>query len=295
MSVLSRGRVATLIVGGLAIIVAAIAVIRLGREDLSNLEPCHAGIFMPTIRETGLDSVTLSGEGGLNLSSGQAYTTQLRELHLRIELLDADEQGATFLYNETVNSPGEDETSPQSSKYYCKQYVSSSDMEYRSRKPALWPQPRDFTEDWTIEHYMEFNTLNSPHRLPSQDYYTVFIQAEHQAKSEGIAITYEISIDVSVYAAVSMADAAYKEDEHGLTIRHDLAHRVSLASHFDRHVEYCYLGIDYACSYVGRFGRYVLAINVNIPHEKLSQFPVPLDDWQYLVKLIESRVQDESQ
>lgn len=283
---------AACLVSGLLFVLGWQVYERQRQEFLNQLEPCRSPSYWytPTIKEIGPGFIALEGDSKAVLAPHQSYTIKFGAFELYYELLEFNEQNATFYYSETINSPGEFDIPPSVSKIQCKMVIDFSNATYQARENSLWPQPSEFSNDWQVKQYIEYTRVSPAYRPPALDYYEAILIVDHQMADGKTVIPYNIIFTVSSYENETMAVEAFTGAEAELASRVNPRHKVGLEVHFDRYSSYCYYDYSYMCKYVGQWNNQIAEIEMFIPHRELPRVSVPLEDWQYIVSLAESKV-----
>jgi hypothetical protein len=258
-----------------------------------DLETCHSGVLIPTIKEVGSEFVILNADNGVMLTRNRKYEIELGGMVIKVKLLNIDQAKITFAYESVMTNSGEDNSHSKTIEYQCKLIVPYKDTLLGSPQNRALLKPVDFNRSWVVNHYLEYRTNPAIYQLSAQSFYLTFMEAERQT-TNGLSIPYEIFVRVFSYDTEAIAIEAFVEGEELLQTLYGAHRHFNLDSQFSKQTEFCFLTVDYTCSYIGQSGKYVVEIEMRIPHQQLAGISIPIEDWQYLVSLVESKTNSDN-
>lgn len=288
------------LVPGALILLLIIIVIKLGRQQQGlettptsyvneKVESCNGRyVVVPTVAEIGSHYIVLGGNA-TRLSRGDTYQFGNPRSYQEIQLIDVDDKGATLIFENTTLRGEAGVVTPYWAASRCSLFVDRDDKVFMPHLQKFLLQQEDFDPGWMFSQYTEFVILNRRFSVQPVDSGYALLDTEHTRNSQ-ITLPYQIWTEVRIYDTELVASEAFSADKRGYS--DDLCRQAGLESQSAHYIACCVMHVDYHCSYIGMYDRYILYVGVTMPPKYSVDIvsEIPLEDWQYIVDLAEARL-----
>jgi hypothetical protein len=247
------------------------------------MEACNEHTLVPLMEKFGNDQVILSN--GVVLSAGDSY--EFSGGSVSLQLLTANEDEATFLYQD-LTVQGEAGTSNSSTEIYrCELTITDNDETYLHPQAEFLPKPEDFAApDWRIDEYTEYVIPERFYLVEPGDEVNLLLDVTRSA------ISYRVVVDIRSYETEEIAAEALQTEQGAYFAQYE-TNRTQFVAQTQNYFDGCIWQGLRSCGYLGQYGTRLLIVQVSTITGNLpGTFNIPTSDWHYIVGLAEMKLLD---